>query len=203
MSFFAELALRFLLNFITILILVRYLYFSTTRRRDYFFSYIMISTIVFLLCFLLENVTLQIGFALGLFAIFGILRYRTSTIPVKEMTYLFMVIGVSVINALTSNDISYFILLFSNITVVLMAFILEKLWIVKSEARKTIVYDNLELIHRANKDRLISDLTERTGLHITRAEIGKIDFVKKTARIRIFYKDPERQNLEDDTEEDN
>ncbi|TAL66034.1 MAG: DUF4956 domain-containing protein [Bacteroidetes bacterium] len=101
-----ELVGRFSLNLTVILVLVRWLYFSTTRRKDFLFTYILISSIVFLLCFLLVNVMLQIGFALGLFAIFGIIRYRTSSIPIKEMTYLFLIIGISVINALANFSTS-------------------------------------------------------------------------------------------------
>ena len=100
---FPELLVRFGINLAVILLLVRWLYYSGSRRKDYLFTYILISTVVFFLCYLLESVTLQIGFALGLFAIFGIIRYRTNPMPIKEMTYLFLVIGVSVINALTAE----------------------------------------------------------------------------------------------------
>jgi len=109
---FLEFVLRFILNMAVIMILVRWLYYSKTKRKDYLFTYILISSIVFLLCFLLESVKLQIGFALGMFAIFGIIRYRTDAIPIKEMTYLFLIIGVSVINALTNTETSLIDLLF-------------------------------------------------------------------------------------------
>ena len=95
---FWELLIRFAFNLFVILIGVRWLYYPMAKRKDYLFTYILISAVVFLLCFLLENVKLQLGFALGLFAIFGIIRYRTDAIPIKEMTYLFLVIGISVIN---------------------------------------------------------------------------------------------------------
>src|SRR4030042_1790123 len=133
LSSFFDLTLRFALNFLVIMLLVRWLYYSSTRRKDYLFTYILISCVVFLLCYLLESVKLQIGFALGLFAIFGIIRYRTNAIPIKEMTYLFLVIGVSVINALTSTDTSLIDLLFSNIVIIVITFGLEKLWLLKHE----------------------------------------------------------------------
>src|SRR6056297_1606436 len=125
-SDFLELLLRFTLNMVAIVIIIRYLYYTSTRRKDYLFTYILISITVFLLCFLLENVKLQLGFALGLFAIFGIIRYRTTTIPIREMTYLFVVIALSVINALANRQISYAELLFSNFIVVFACYGFEK-----------------------------------------------------------------------------
>ena len=115
---FIELVIRFTFNMMVVGLIVRGLYYPVTRRKDYLFSYILISVLVFLLCFLLENVKLQIGFALGLFAIFGIIRYRTNPIPIKEMTYLFVVIGISVINALANKKVSYVELIFTNLAII-------------------------------------------------------------------------------------
>ncbi|MCK7535491.1 MAG: DUF4956 domain-containing protein [Marinilabiliales bacterium] len=137
-----ELLIRFAINLAVIILLVRWLYYSATRRKDYLFTYILISTVVFLLCYLLESVSLQIGFALGLFAIFGIIRYRTNPMPIKEMTYLFLVIGVSVINALTAGT-SLFEILFANVAVVLIAFALEKVWLLRHTSSKAIVYEKI------------------------------------------------------------
>ena len=130
-----ELLGRFALNLVVILILVRWFYFSTTRRKDFLFTYILISSIVFLLCFLLENVMLQIGFALGLFAIFGIIRYRTQSIPIKEMTYLFLIIGISVINAL-ANTASISEIIFTNLIIIFITYGLEKKWLLRHESSK-------------------------------------------------------------------
>ena len=130
-----ELLLRFGINLAVMLVLVRWLYYSTTRRKDYLFTYILISTVVFLLCYLLESVTLQIGFALGLFAIFGIIRYRTNPMPIKEMTYLFLVIGISVINALTSGT-GIWEIVFANLAVVLITIGLEKIWLLRPSSMK-------------------------------------------------------------------
>ncbi len=115
---FGELVLRFTLNLAVVIVIARYLYYAASRRKDYLFSYIMISAVVFLLCFLLNNVKLELGFALGLFAIFGIIRYRTDAISIKEMTFLFIVIGVSVVNALANKKISYAELFFSNLVII-------------------------------------------------------------------------------------
>ncbi|OFY67974.1 MAG: hypothetical protein A2V64_11660 [Bacteroidetes bacterium RBG_13_43_22] len=185
---FLELLLRFVLNTGVIVILIRWLYYSTTKRKDYLFTYILISTIVFLLCFLLESVKLQIGFALGLFAIFGIIRYRTNAMPIKEMTYLFLIIGVSVINALTSTDTSLIDLLFSNIVIIVITFGLEKLWLLKHESSKTIIYEKINLIRPGKRTELLSDLQERTGISkINRVETGKIDFLRDTCELTIYY----------------
>src|SRR4030042_6205756 len=104
---FFELLLRFSLNMFIVVLIVRGLYYPTARRKDYLFAFLLISTVVFLLCILLESVKLQLGFAFGLFAIFGILRYRTNAIPIKEMTYLFVIIGISVVNALANKKVSW------------------------------------------------------------------------------------------------
>jgi len=187
-SDFLELVLRFALNTFVIILLVRWLYYSTARRKDYLFTFILISTVVFLLCFLLESVKLQIGFALGLFAIFGIIRYRTDAIPIKEMTYLFIVIGISVINALTSTNSSLVDLIFTNAVIIFITFGLERLWLLKHESQKIIIYEKIELIKPENREELIKDICERTGIKkINRLETGKVDFLKDTCMINIYY----------------
>ena len=179
---------RFTLNMSVILILVRWLYYTGTRRKDYLFTYILISTLIFSLCYLLASVKLQIGFALGLFAIFGIIRYRTSSIPIKEMTYLFLIIGVSIINSLADTKTSVVEVLFTNFAIITITFCMEKLWLKKSELSKIIIYEKIDLIKPDNIHFLIKDLEERTGIKkINRVEIGKIDFLKDTCRLQIFY----------------
>jgi hypothetical protein len=185
---FIEFVFRFILNITVIMILVRWLYYSTTRRKDYLFTYILISSIVFLLCFLLESVKLQIGFALGMFAIFGIIRYRTDALPIKEMTYLFLVIGVSVINALTNTETSLIDLLFTNFVIVFITYGLEKLWLLKHESSKLIIYEKIHLIKEENYEELLKDLQDRTGIKkINRVEVGKINFLRDICDITIYY----------------
>lgn len=185
---FLEFVLRFSLNFVVILLLVRWLYYSTTKRKDYLFTYILISSIVFLLCFLLESVKLQIGFALGLFAIFGIIRYRTDSMPIREMTYLFLTIGVSVINALASTESSLVDLIFTNAVIVFITFGLEKVWLQKHESSRLIIYEKINLIKPENYEEMLKDLKERTGItNITRATVGKTNFLKDICEITIYY----------------
>lgn len=131
-----KLLFRFSLNLIFAILLIRYVYYKVERKKEYLTTFYLISTTVFLLCFLLDNVKLELGFALGLFAIFGILRYRTDAIPIKEMTYLFMIIGLSVINALANKKVGYTELLFTNIIVLALTYGLEQFWLVKHETRK-------------------------------------------------------------------
>ena len=184
---FFELLVKAIFNFLVIGYIVRYLYYPATKNKDYLFTYLLISITVFFLCFLLENVKLQLGFALGLFAIFGIIRYRTDPIPIKEMTYLFIVIGVSVVNALANKKISHSELLFTNFIIVAVTYGLEKIWLLKHETRKTINYEKIELIKPSMKEELMKDLRDRTGLNITRVEVRRIDFLRDTAQIRIFF----------------
>ena len=193
---FVELLVRFAFNFVIVFIAIRFLYYKVRQRRDYLFTYILISTVVFLLCFLLDNVKLELGFALGLFAVFGIIRYRTQQIPIKEMTYLFLVIGVSVINALANKKVSYAELLLTNGLLLAVTYGLERMMMLKHESRKTINYERIELIKPEKRAEMKMDLEERTGLKINRIEIGKIDFLRDTARINIYYF--EHENLADD-----
>jgi len=192
-----ELIGRFSLNLIVILILVRWLYFSTTKRKDYLFTYILISTIVFLLCFLLANVMLQIGFALGLFAIFGIIRYRTNTMPIKEMTYLFLIIGISVINALSGTAASISEIIFTNFIVIFITYGLEKRWLLKHESSKDIIYEKINLIKPEHYSELIEDLQLRTGIKmISRVEIGEIDFLRDICHLKIFFETSDKIDIQ-------
>lgn len=186
-----ELTLRLLLNLVTVVIVVRYIYFPVTRRKDYFFSYLITAVLVFLICFLLANVKLQIGFALGLFAIFGIIRYRTTTVPIKEMTYLFLIIGVSVINALANKKVSYAELFLTNLTIILIALIGERFWLRKKEAFKNILYEKPDLIRPEKRQELYADIKNRTGLPIIRIETGDVDYLRDSVELRVWYEDTE------------
>jgi len=196
---FFTLLLRFSLNMIIVVLIVRGLYYPTARRKDYLFTFILISTVVFLLCILLESVKLQLGFAFGLFAIFGILRYRTNAIPIKEMTYLFVIIGISVVNALANKKVSWAELLFTNLIIMGIIYGLEKLWLLKHESSKVVVYEKIDLIKPEKYDLLKKDLEERTGLKINRIEIGRIDFLRDTAKLVIHYYESD-VNLADDSD---
>jgi len=191
----AELLIRFLFNFLVVFIIVRGIYLSSSRQKDYYFAYILISTLVFLLCFLLGNVKLQIGFALGLFAIFGIIRYRTQLMPIKEMTYLFMIIGISVINALASKKVSYAEIIATNTIMVIVIWMSEYFWRNRHEGKKQIIFENVELIAPDKREALISDLTKRTGLDIIRVEIGDINYLRDSVKLMIYFKDSDNEHF--------
>jgi len=187
-----ELMARFAMNLVFLILIVRFIYYPVAKRKDFLFTYILISISIFLLCFLLSNVKLDLAFALGLFAIFGIIRYRTDAIPIKEMTYLFIVIGLSVMNALVNKKVSLAEMLFANAAISLAAYGLEKVWLLRHESRKIIIYEKIDLIVPAKRAELIADLQERTGIIIHRIEIGQIDFLKDTTQILIFFYEDEQ-----------
>ncbi len=186
-SDFFELILRLGLNTFVIVIIIGFLYYSKSKRKDYLFTYYIFSFVVFLLCYLLENVKLELGFALGLFAIFGVIRYRTTQIEIKEMTYLFLVIGVSVVNALANKKVSYAELLFTNFALIMVTYLLERVFFLRHETSKMITYEKIELIKPQNYSLLLADLEERTGLKIDRVQVGKINFLKDSASLLIYY----------------
>ena len=183
---FFELLLRFGLNVIVTSLIIVWLYYGNSKRRDYVFTFTLISTTVFLLIFLLGSEKLQIGLALGLFAIFGIIRYRTDTVPIREMTYLFLIIGLSVINALAVS-VSYLELFATNALFVFMTWLMEKTRIVSKSSCKLIKYEKIDLITPDRYDEMLADIKKRTGLNITKCEVGYIDFLKDTALIKVYY----------------
>ncbi len=189
---FWKLLVRLLINAFFLIVLVRAVYFPRAGVKNYFFSFIMVNIIIFFICFTLKKFELGLGMALGLFAIFGVLRYRTDSIPIREMTYLFLVIGLAVINALSNTKMSYAEIFFTNGMVVIVTFVLEKIRMPQGQSRTTLVYDNMQLIRPENYQDMIADVENRTGLVISRIEIGRIDFPQGKATLDIIY-DPEKQ----------
>lgn len=184
---FYTLMMRLVVNLVFMTILIRYLYYPIAKRKDYLFTYYLIGLITFFLCFGLKKLDIDTGMGLGLFAIFGIIRYRTDAIEIKEMTYLFLVIGISVVNSLASKQISVAEMGVINFTVVAITYGLEYVWLIKHETRKTIVYEKIDLIVPDRHEEMLADLQERTGLQINRFEVGKINFLDDTAQVRIYY----------------
>ena len=184
---FYLLLMRLAINMVFITILIRFLYYEKTKRKDYLFTYYLIGTITFFLCFGLKKLDIDTGMGLGLFAIFGIIRYRTDAIEIKEMTYLFLIIGLSVVNALASNKLSIAEMALINVFMVVLTYILEFLWLMKHETRKTIIYERIDLIVPEKEVEMKKDLERRTGLSLNRFEIGKIDFLNDTALVRVYY----------------
>jgi len=184
---FYKMLFRFVINLFFLTIIIRYLYYKNAKRQDYLFTYYLISIIVFFLCFTLKKYELDLGMALGLFAIFGIIRYRTDAIEIKEMTYLFVVIGVSVINSLANKKMSYAEIMLGNFLIVGAIAVLERYWVQHQELSKEIIYEKIENVRPEQYNALKSDLETRTGLVINRIKIGDINFLRDTAMITIFY----------------
>lgn len=182
-----SLLIRLLVHFVFLTIVIRFLYYAKTKRKDYLFTYYLIGIVTFFLCFGLKKLDIDIGLGLGLFAIFGIIRYRTDAIEIKEMTYLFMVIGMSVVNSLSSEMMTYAELGVINGTLLLLTFVLEYVWLMRHETRKTINYERIDLILPERSEEMKNDIELRTGLKINRVEVGKIDFLNDTAQVRIYY----------------
>ena len=191
---FLELAFRLFINFSVAFIIIRLIYYPVHNRKDYLFTYFIFNLLIFFLSYLLSGIKLQLGFAFGLFAIFGILRYRTEALAIKEMTYLFVVIAIAVINALANKKISFAELMFTNFAIITITYLLEKKWLLRHEATKTVVYEKIELVKPENHHLLIADLEERTGLKIERIQVGRIDFLRDVARVKIFFYEDENQS---------
>ena len=181
-----EMLMRFGFFMVVLFFIVYFLYYRKTHRRDYFFTLTLLSVSIFFLIYLLGSVKVKIGFALGLFAIFGVLRYRTETIPVREMSYMFGVISLSVINAL-ADALSFVELLLPNAAIALLIWLFEALVLKGNLATKLILYDRIELITPERRGELLEDLRKRTGLNITKVNVGSIDFLKDTAILKIEY----------------
>ena len=194
---FRELVFRFSINFLVAFVVIRLLYYPAAKRKDYLFTYFIFNMLIFFVSFLMSSVKLQLGFAFGLFAVFGILRYRTEPLPIKEMTYLFIVISIAVINALANKKISFLELVFTNSVIMAFTFGMEKVWLLRHEARKTVLYEKIDLIRPENHLLLKKDLEKRTGLQINRMEVGKIDFLRDIANVRIFYFEDEQRSTSD------
>ena len=183
-----KLFVRFSIDFAFTFVIVRVLYFSANRRKDYLFTFIVFNLLTFFICFLLRKVPMELGFALGLFAVFGILRYRTEPIPIKEKTYLFIFISFAMINALANKKISWAELLFVNTAILLVTLSFEKLWFNNEIQSKNVVYERIDLIKMEHRLEMIKDLRERTGLDIVRVQIGKIDLLRDVAIVTVFFR---------------
>lgn len=190
---FADSLLLFLVKFGIHLLfcfsIVHFFYYRKSRRGDYYFTFMLFGVITFLLLFLLQDSKMEAAVAIGLFAIFGMIRYRTESIAIRDMTYLFEVIGLSVINGfsktVTYGDFAMLVLF--NVLILAVNLILESATTLHRKSTKIILYEKIELIKPQNYDKLIEDLKERTGLDITKAEVGHINFLKDTAYIKITY----------------
>ena len=192
MKMLGKFGFRFIINFISVLVLIRGVYYQKYKRSDLFFTYFIFNLIIFLICFLLNKVELSMGAAFGLFAVFSMLRYRTEDISLKDMSYLFLVIAMGLVAAVVkikdaSDAYEYLFLGLINGLILLLAFLLESSLLMKAEAAKIILYENIELIHQDKQTELLADIKLRTGINVHRVNIVKVDFLKDEAIMKIFY----------------
>ena len=181
--------LMFLFNLLVTWLIVYCIYYRFSKRRDYYVTYMLFSSGMFVLLWLMQILDIQTGFVLGLFAIFGMIRYRTETVPIREMNYMFLIIAVSVINSLSlkADGLAWYLLLFANIVIIGLAWAFEAWQVRKHVSRKIILYEKIENIKPERRAELLEDLKERTGLDIVDVEIGHIDFLRDVAYINVTY----------------
>lgn len=197
-----EFGFRFALNALVIFLLVRVIYYPRHRNRDFLFSFFLFNIINFIICYLLSSATIKIGFAFGLFAIFSIIRYRSVSVPIREMAYLLTSVTIGILNALSTLDTGLPELLISNGVLLLLTFVLDRKVTLPHENSQMVIYEKIELIKPENRTQLIEDLKLRTGLPIHRIEIGRIDLMRDSAKIRIFYLSQESQSSSFDSDGD-
>ena len=180
----------FLFNLFVALLIVRFIYYPSTRNKAYVFTFLAFNTIIFFVLTFLASIEISVGVGVGLFAIFSILRYRTDPIPIREMTYLFIISALPLINAAGANGSYWMQLGIANAAVVAILLLLEKGWGFTYEASKQIVYEKIELIVPERHAELMADLEARTGLVIKRLVVGKVDFLHDVANLKVYYADP-------------
>ena len=178
---------RLALNLIFAVIVIRFVYYRLYRDREYVFTYFAFNVITFCMCLLLRKVPIELGFALGLVAVFGILRYRTEPIRIRDLTYLFIVIGLGILNGVANKKISVMELVAVNTVITLVPVFLELGKGNRTHRSQRILYDNLELLKPENETALHEDISERIGVTVTRVQIDRIDMLRDAAEIVAFY----------------
>lgn len=189
MSDLGNFLLSFIFNFLVALALVRLIYYPATHNKRYVLTFLAFNTIIFFVLSFLTSIEIGVGVGFGLFAIFTILRYRTDPIPVREMTYLFVIVALPVMNTASADSALWPRLITANLAALLLLFVLEKGWGFRYEASKRILYEKIELIRPERYTDLVADLEARTGLKIKRVAIGKVNFLRDTADLTIYYDD--------------
>jgi hypothetical protein len=181
------LVLKLIMDLIVTFVIIRLIFYPVYKSRDYVFTTMLMNISVFLICVLMGSIKFKIGFAFGLFAVFSILRYRTEQISIREMTYMFVVIIIAVLNALSDETISLAELIVANVVVMSSIYILEKNLLHDHLVGRLVIYEKIDLIKPENYDLLIKDLQERTGHHVIKADVVSINFLNDTAQIKILF----------------
>jgi hypothetical protein len=178
------------LNLLVALLIVRFIYYPITQDKTYVFTFLAFNTVIYFVLGLLTSAELSVGVGFGLFAIFSVLRYRTDEMPIREMTYLFILIALPVMNSVMISNTALPYLLVANGAVLALLFALEKEWGFRFSGSKRVMYDRIDLISPAHEARLLADLRERTGLNVERVDVRRIDFLHDTTDLTIYYEAP-------------
>lgn len=189
-----ELGIRFAINIAAIFILVHLIYFSRHKNKDFQFTLILFNCVIFLICYLLSGANLGVGFAFGLFAIFSIMRYRTVTVPVKDMGYLFVCVAMGLINSLATTQHSYFVLLSANAFIILLPMLMDRSAATigsNNTLTRDIIYERIDLIKPDRMNDMIDDLRNRTGLPVYKVDIVSIDLMQDIAVVKAHYNNSE------------
>ncbi len=189
--------IRLGIDFVTTFILIRLIYFPIYRKQEYLFTFFIFNLVLFLITYLMSKVEMSLGAAFGLFAVFGMMRYRTEDISVKDMTYLFLAIAIGIVTAVTKGGPDEVGLIAAIILV--FVYLLESSLLMRKEQYKNVMYENIEMIKPEHHARLVEDLKKRTGLNITRIAIGKVDFLRDTAIIRVYYHEDKNSGTSDNS----
>ena len=205
MSDLTNFLLGFLLNFVVAIVIVRFIYYPRTKDKRFVFTYLTFSTVIYFVVSLLTNITIGIGVGFGLFAIFRIVRYRTEPMPVREMTYLFVLMSLPVMNSSGMLQTAWPQLLIANAAIILVLWLLEKEWGFQYQLPRHVIYEKIELIQASRQTEMIADLEARTGRKVGRVEVGKIDFLKDTADLLVYFNREDKNGwaapeLEEDSE---
>lgn len=194
-----EFIIDFVYTILVVVIIAGLLYYRNNGKKTFVFTYILVSAVVFQLCLMLVRVPMELGFAIGLFAIFGIIRYRTTSINPREMTYLLVSASIAAKNALAIDHAGYYKIVVSDLLLLVVIILLELLLFKKRIMTKSIVYNKLELIHEDVRPQLISDLETSFGIkNIEKVKVGKIDTIKQSAQLKVFFQDTEDQNFSEE-----
>ena len=194
MTLTTDFLLGFLLNLFVALIIVRFIYYPKTQDKHFVFTFMAFNTVIYFVLSLLVKSEIGVGVGFGLFAIFHFLRYRTDPIPIREMTYLFIIMALPVMNSSGMLQTNWALLLLANSLVILTLWLLEKGWGFHYQTSQKIIYENIELIVPSRRAELIADLEQRIGQKISSVTVGNIDFLHDTATLQVSYPEQSAQS---------
>jgi hypothetical protein len=189
-----EFGIRTAIDLLAIILLVGLIYYPKHRNKDFVFTFVLFNVINFMICFLLGSAKIKMGFAFGLFAIFSIIKYRTIVVSIKDMGYFFVCVALGMLNSLANSNENFTLIIICNAVILTMTFLLDRLDFINNENVKEIIYDNVQLIKPNQREELIADLKERTGLEIHKVEIVSINYLKDTVLLKAFYYSKESQS---------